>query len=92
MVDADRPEFEFQLAGFDARELQQIFSKARQACRMVADNFDEPAPVGRVIKRAAEKGFCETLDGRQWGAKLVRNVRHEVLAHALEAAQFADFM
>ena len=59
---------------------------------MVADDFNEAAAVSGVIQSAAEKSFRETLDGRERGAKLVRNIRHEILAHALEAAQFADFV
>ena len=85
-------EFELQLSGLDAGELQQVFRQAGEARGVFADDLDEAAAVGGVLQCAGQKCFGETLDGGQGRAELVRYVGHEILADAFQASQVGDVM
>ncbi len=82
--------FQFELAGFDAGELEQIVGQTIEAGRMIADDFEEAAIIFRIVQGAGEQGFGEAADGGERRLKFVRNVGDEILADALEAAKFGD--
>ena len=88
----DGTKVELQLPGFDAGELQQVFGQAREAHGMLADDLHEAAAIGRIVERAGQERFGETLDGRQGRAEFVRYIGHEVLPYTLQAAQVSDLV
>ena len=49
-------------------------------------------PILRVVDGAGQQRFRETLNGGKRRFEFVRNVSHEIAAHALELAQIADVM
>ena len=86
----DGGKFEFQFAGFDAREFEEIVSEARETNGMVADDFQEAAIVFGIVEGAGEQGFGEALNGGERRLEFVGDVGDEILAHTLEAAEFGD--
>src|SRR5277367_2731357 len=87
---ADGGEFQFHFSGFDAGELEQVVGEAREAHGVIADDFQEAAIVFGIVEGAGEKSFGETLDGGERRLEFVGDVGDEVLADALQAAQFGD--
>ena len=59
---------------------------------MLPDDFHEPLTVGLVVERAAQQRLGKSLDRRQRGLEFMRNIGHEIPAHALQAAQFRNVM
>ena len=59
---------------------------------MIADDFQEAAIVFGIIESASEQRFGKALDGGERRFEFVRDVGDEILAHALEAAEFGDIV
>ena len=89
---ADGGKFQFQFSGFDAGEFQEIVGEARQAHGMIANDFQEAAIVFGIVESASEQRFGKSLDGGERRFEFVRDVGDEILAHALEAAEFGDIV
>ena len=83
--------FHFQLSGLDAREFQQIVGQPRQArsawSRMISRK--RRLLLGSSSAPAKQR-FRESLNGGERRLEFVRDVGDEILAHALQAAQFGD--
>ena len=70
------------------RELQQVIRQASQPRCMVADNFQKVPVVMRIIQSARKQRLRESLDRRERSFEFMRNIRHEILANTLQAAEF----
>ncbi len=57
---------------------------------MPVDDAEESPGGLPVVARRAEEGFGIALDRREGRTKLVRDVRHEVPANDLQAAELGD--
>ena len=67
---------------------QQIADHAREVGAVLENDLAETAAFRRGVQ--ADEGFRIALNGRERGAQFVRDIGHEVAAHALQAHQFRD--
>lgn len=88
--DADGAKFQFEFAGFDARQFQKIVGEPGETGGVFTDDLEEAPIILRIIDGTGEERFGKTLNRRERGFEFVRNVGNEILAHALEAAKFTD--
>src|SRR6266849_4249419 len=88
--DADAADFELQAVGVHFREHEQVFGEAREAARMLDDNFEKAPAMLRIVHGPGEQRFREALNGGERGAKFVGDVGDEIAADAFELAQLGD--
>ena len=73
---------------FQAGQSQQVADHAREISAVLENDLAETAALRRGVQ--ADEGFRIALDGRERGAQFVRDVGHEVAAHALQAHQLRN--
>ena len=73
------------LAGFHARQSQQVFGETRHAGSVFADDFEELAVGSGVLGAEVEQGFGVSLNRSQRSAEFVRDVGDEIAAGFLDA-------
>jgi hypothetical protein len=75
---ADRANFEFEPARFDAREFQKVIGEPGKTARMIANYFDEAIAIGFIVQRAAEESFGKSLDRCQRRLEFMRDIGHKI--------------
>ena len=80
-----RGRLEIELVSFDAAQLQQVFDQLMQSLAVARDHGHEVARRRRVVDGTPFEGLGGRANGRDGGAQLVRNIGHEVAAHATRA-------
>ena len=78
------------LAGFDAREGQQVFGEARHAGSVLADDFQKLAVGSGIFGAEVEESFGVSLNGSQGSAEFVRDVGNEIAASFFDALGFGE--